>query len=358
MCMDWGARRSWILTLLLISLYGCAGGGTEKPEETPHAGYHVGYAVHELAAAGDDGKPLRVAVWYPTADTPEHIIYGGPTGGEVAVNGQPLKRPAGYPLLVFSHGYGGSGLGSLFLTEYLASLGWVVMAPDHHDRFSAVRIGIGQVKDFDRLGFYRDARQIGRSGPEQRGNYFYRLDELQRVMDWALETGPYAGLVNHDQVAVGGHSLGGFTALGLCGTLPERQDPRIKALLLFSTGAGAYLYRGEELARVKLPTLYLYGEKEREQGRGEHNMQELADKLYRKLAHPMYMLEVKGGTHTSFNNRFSDRLGARILSGSEEEFEVIRHYAAAFLQTYVEHKDGLREQLVQPLPMISHLQHK
>ena len=259
---------------------------------------------------------------------------------------------------MFSHGYGGSGLGSLFLTEYLASMGWVVIAPDHHDRYSAVRISEGQVKAFDRLGFYHDAKVIGRSGPQQRGNYLYRVDELQQVMDWALGSAPYASLVNRDEVAVGGHSLGGFTALGLCGTLPERRDPRIKALLLFSTGAGAYLYREDELARVKLPTIYLYGEKEREQGRGERSMLELADKLYRNLSSPTYMYEVKGATHTSFNNRFSNNWGARMLSGDPEEFAVIRHFAVAFLRTYVEHLDEQRDGLVQANPMISRFQHK
>ena len=36
-----------------------------------------------------------------------------------------------YPLVVFSHGNGGMRLQSLFFTEYLASHGYVVIAPDH-----------------------------------------------------------------------------------------------------------------------------------------------------------------------------------------------------------------------------------
>ncbi len=36
-----------------------------------------------------------------------------------------------YPLVVFSHGNGGMRLQSLFFTEYLASHGYVVAAPDH-----------------------------------------------------------------------------------------------------------------------------------------------------------------------------------------------------------------------------------
>ena len=109
---------------------------------------------------------------------------------------------------------------------------------------------------------------------------------------------------------------------------------------------------------MKLPTLYLYGEDEVNSERGEHSMQELADKLFRDLQAPMFMLEVKGAGHTSFNNRFSDNLGARMLSGNEEEFQVIRHYAAAFLETYVTKAADKTEQLRVALPMISRLRHR
>jgi predicted dienelactone hydrolase len=340
----------------LLLLSGCAGAPDRPLEETPHGPYRVGYAVHDLP--GPDGRSLTVAVWYPTAAAPRHIVYGGPTGGNVAMDARPLAQAGGRPLLVFSHGYGGSGLGALFLTEYMASLGWIVVAPDHHDQFSAVRIREGQVKGFDRLGFYRAAKAIGHSDPEQRQRFLYRVKELKAVMAWALDSGPYAALVNPSQVAVGGHSLGGFTALGLCGTLPKWYEPRIQALVLFSTGAGAYLYDDAELRRVKVPTLYLYGEKERDTERGEHSMQELAEKLYRDLSAPMYMLEVKGATHTSFNNRFSDKLGARILSGEEDQFEVIRHYAAAFLDSYVSHRADARSRLHEAVPMITRLRYK
>jgi len=65
----------------------------------------------------------------------------------------------------------------VFLTEALASHGWIVAAPDHHDRHSGVRIRTGQVKDYDRRGLLKHARQIAASGREDRGEYMYRMDE-------------------------------------------------------------------------------------------------------------------------------------------------------------------------------------
>jgi hypothetical protein len=49
----------------------------------------------------------------------------------------------------------------------------------------------------------------------------------------------------------------------------------------------------------------------------------------------IYFLEIKGASHFSFNIRTSDGVGTRLLSGSEEEFDVITRYGIAFLEKYV-----------------------
>src|SRR5471030_3184572 len=63
-------------------------------------------AVIHLTIAGRD-----VAVWKPA--------------GAAAV--------AGYPVVVFSHGYGGNNTQSTFLMEALAGAGYLVVAPNHQD---------------------------------------------------------------------------------------------------------------------------------------------------------------------------------------------------------------------------------
>jgi len=54
---------------------------------------------------------------------------------------------------------------------------------------------------------------------------------------------------------------------------------------------------------------------------------------------PAYLLEVRGGTHFSFNNRSSGTAASRLLSGTEEQFDVIRRYAIAFLEKHVAWRD-------------------
>jgi len=67
-------------------------------------------------------------------------------------------------------------------------------------------------------------------------------------------------------------------------------------------------------------------------------MSELTERIYRDVSPPKYFLEVKGASHFSFNNRFADTRGARLLSGTEEQFSIIRRYAIAFLEKYVAEK--------------------
>ena len=323
-------------------------------KDRPDGDFHVGYQVLDFeVGGGGDAEPLTVAVWYPTTAEPAPHRYGGMVDGRVALDGEIRADQSPYPLLVFSHGYGGGGISSAFLTEPLAARGWIVAAPDHHDRHSAIRIRTGLQGDLALIDFARYVKALTRSGPEDRGEYLYRLDEMKATLDGMLESPTFGHLIDGERIAVGGHSFGGFTALGLCGTLEERFDERIKGLLLFSTGAGGYLYTEEELAAVTIPSIYLYGETERDQERGSETMGALAEKLYRNFPRPKYLLEVKGAGHLSFNNWFSRRLGSRFLGGSEEEFEVIRRYSLAFLERHVAGVLGADEVLAQGDPMLT-----
>ncbi|MFA5261144.1 MAG: hypothetical protein WC450_07960, partial [Candidatus Omnitrophota bacterium] len=236
---------------LVLVILSCVPVSPDARAEVPQPQFNVGYQVLDLKYQKDEQEQtLTVAVWYPTAAQPESYNYGGPTVGHVAVDAAPYAEAGPYPFLAFSHGYGGSGLGAVFFTEALAARGWIVACPDHQDKHSAVRIRTGQEQDFDRLGLLRHAKEIAASGPGNRSNYRYRLDEMRLVLDGMLTSDSFRKLIDRDRIAVGGHSFGGFTALGLCGTIKERHDPRIKAVLLFSTGAGGYLFTEDEHAAV------------------------------------------------------------------------------------------------------------
>lgn len=322
--------------------------------ETSRPLFNVGYQVIDLKYIKDNQEQnINVAVWYPTAAQSKIYNYGGPTNGNIALDAVPYTEAGPYPLLVFSHGFGGSGLSAVFLTEALAACGWIVACPDHNDKYSAVRIHTGQNQDFDGLEFMRQAKEIASSSPADRGKYFYRIDEMKIVLDGMQSSDIFGQLIDSEQIAVGGHSFGGFTALGLCGTIKESRDSRIKALLLFSTGAGGYLYTQEELSAVQIPCMLFMGQREEEQDRGAYKMSELSAKIYENLSGPKYFLEIKGAGHFSFNNCFSKRLRARLLSGTKAQFAVIRQYSIAFLEKYINEKKDADLFLKQRDPLIT-----
>ena len=341
--------------LLVLEVISSAGKGADSEKRLAQPLYNVGYRTIDFKyRKNGQEKTLTVAVWYPTAAKSMLHNYGGPTNGRVAVDAAPLGEKGPYPLLVFSHGYGGSGLGAVFFTERLAAHGWIVAAPDHHDRYSAVRIRAGQLKDFNRNGLWEHAKEIAASGPGDREKYLYRLDEMKLAINSLVASEKFCKVIDDNRIAVGGHSFGGYTALGLCETIEERHDPRIKAVLLFSTGAGGYLFKEAELAAVRIPSMLFLGEREEKQLRGSETMLAIAEKVYRSLPAPKYFLEIKGASHFSFNNRFVDTRMARLLSGTEEQFEVIRRYSIAFLEKYVAEKEDVTHILEHSDPILAH----
>lgn len=344
-------KRMLGLCLFLFAILSCAVSFLDAQET-----FNVGYRVVDFKywSAGQE-ETLTVAVWYPTAAQPKSYNYAGSTSGNVAIDAAPYAESGPYPLLVFSHGYGGSGLSAVFFTEALAARGWIVAAADHHDRYSAVRIRTGQVEDYDRRGLLRHAREIAASSYEDRQDYLYRLDEIKVVIDRMLAQDSFGRFIDQNRIAVGGHSFGGFTALGVCGTIKERRDARIKAILLFSTGAGGYLFSEEELSSVRVPSMLFLGEKEQDAMRGrDMTMAEISDKIYRNMPPPKYFLEVKGANHLSFNNRFTGRRAARLLGGDDEGlFDVIRRYSIAFLEKHVVGRKSAEQVLSQNDPLLT-----
>ncbi|MCD4743282.1 MAG: hypothetical protein K8R67_12485 [Desulfobacteraceae bacterium] len=158
---------------------------------------------------------------------------------------------------------------------------------------------------------------------------------MQHTIDEILKYPTFSNLINKNQIAVGGHSLGGFAALGLCGTIKKRYDYRIKAVLLFSTGAGGYLFTIDELKRVKIPSMLFLGEREKHHARSNSTMSKISGKMYQAFLPPKYFVEVKGANHISFSNRFSNTTIARLMSGTDERFKIINRYSIAFLEKHV-----------------------
>ena len=203
---------------------------------------HVG--GKHLRVADDDGYQFPLLVMYPT-DTPAEPIAFGPFNLDMAANAAP--RPGCYPIVVISHGSGGTHLGYLALARRLVLAGYVVCMPEHP----------GNNRSNNALA---DSPQILANRPRH----------LTLTLDLILADELLAAVVNRALVAVIGHSMGGYTALAIAGGRPSTQDgqaidvahdDRVKALVLLAP-ATPWFMRPGALAAVQVPILMLTGERD------------------------------------------------------------------------------------------------
>lgn len=144
---------------------------------------HIAYAsnVENASAPDPDDKPLDLRIWYPSDAAAPTVVKG-----------------AHLPLIVISHGAGGSKDGHDDTAHALADAGFVVVAVEHTgDNYrdqSYVRIGKGLID---------------------------RPRHIVRVIDYMLAEWHAHQQIDPARVGMFGHSAGGFTALVLAGGQPD-----------------------------------------------------------------------------------------------------------------------------------------
>ena len=321
--------------------------------------FNAGFTVLRYSEGeGEPGSPLTVAVWYPTKEAERPDTYGDGTFNHFAYHSRGDSRSGPYPLVVFSHGYGGSGIGSIFLCEYLARHGFVVAAPDHSDDHTAMRIDGPTGTD---IGEYlRSAGELARSGKDfDRSAHAYRTRELSCTIDKMLEENEkkgsiLEGIIDPDVIGAAGHSLGGYTVLAVSGLVEGAKDERIKAALLLS--GGVFMFKSEEFSRLEVPIMFMYGEREANRFRARFANPKAIDtrRAYLACNPPKFLLEMRSANHFSFGQVvFSNRLmgsgpdlGAKIAS-------VIEIYSLAFFNRYLLNNAGAESVLSQARPMLT-----
>lgn len=236
----------------------------DTSEVTERGPYHVGYrsvAFSYLPDGAGRRRSIGAGIWYPTRDTEGTPASYLVPRDDVFVGASVLDA-GNLPVVIFSHGSGGYAEQSFFWTEYLASHGFVVAAPTHTgNTFAATTIPFSTLADRPR-------------------DVSVTLDELYADE----ELGPH---LSNDDVAVAGHSFGGYTAfavvgakfnlemmrancnrvpsLDFCDELTEEvearfdtgfRDPRFK-LAIPMAPFGAYLIYGDGAQQVDVPVLLL-----------------------------------------------------------------------------------------------------
>lgn len=143
-------------------------------------------------AADQGGKPLVIGIWYPSQTIAKPVSMG-PTTMTVAINA-PVNGKA-LPMIVMSHGTGGSYLGHFDTAIALADAGFVVVAMHHTgDNYA------DQSRSVDIMD---------------------RPRQVSRVIDHMLSSWEGRAAIDPQHVGMFGHSAGGFTTLAIIGGVPD-----------------------------------------------------------------------------------------------------------------------------------------
>ncbi len=252
--------------------------------------YDVGVQTITITDVERD-RPLTVDVWFPVTDAgdaPAHeysfagATYPSPTAFDVPVSEIATDGP--FPLVVFSHGSPGIRFLNSTLPEALAGYGYVVVSADHTGNTV-----------IDLFADTLDSREVVAV------NRPLDIEKMITAMTDPTdpETATLAAQVDPDQVAVAGHSVGGYTAFATVAgvtneiaTVPP--DPRVDAVVALAPASGGVT--DEMFASVTVPALVLVGTDD-EATPADPNVTRVWNL---SGSDPLYRVDLVGATHQSF----------------------------------------------------------
>jgi dienelactone hydrolase len=154
------------------------------------------------------------------------------------------------PVVFFSHGLYGAATQSRFLALGLANSGYVVIAPEHRDSIHFVG---------GRLFYHPGGAPFPRVWSD--ATFRDRAEDLTAVIA-ALRADPaWSRRLDWSRMALTGHSLGGYTVLGLAGAWPSWKLAGVKAVLAMSPHVLPFLPLAS-LATLNVPVMYQSGSKD------------------------------------------------------------------------------------------------
>jgi pimeloyl-ACP methyl ester carboxylesterase len=231
-------------------------------------------------------RPLTVEVWYPAIipdDDVELTEYHSHIGradqnnvepytfqGRALRDAKPDTNGVPFPLLILSHGFPGSRFMLSYLTENLASKGFVVVAIGHTD------------------STYPDTSNFSSTLLNRSMDQMFVLNEVAKLSE---ADSFLNGLVDADNTAIIGYSMGGYGALNsvgagynqiLQGFIPQIEprmadnpdyqaslDDRIKAIVVFAPWGGDIsvfgapkntgVWDAEAFAGIQIPSFWVAG---------------------------------------------------------------------------------------------------
>src|SRR6266487_1315779 len=168
-----------------------------------------------------------------------------------------------YPVIVFSHGAGGSQNCCEALTHHWATYGYITIQPTHDD--SAIQRRNAGEENIRFMQAVRDALKKPALWASRPRHISYVLDALT-ALDKRIAG--LAGKIDPERIGVSGHSMGSYAAEAIAGAIVDLPghpgtnfaDPRAKAVLCLSPqGPGQFGLNDHSFDQISLPYMGMTG---------------------------------------------------------------------------------------------------
>jgi predicted dienelactone hydrolase len=166
---------------------------------------HLVTSTASAAVRNHGDGALRITLWYPAATAEQEVDIGSPSSpffvsGRTAADA-PFADDVRHPLILVSHGFGGTARQMTWLAAALARAGYLVVGVDHPGT-------------------------NGMDGVTAEGAYapWERAGDLKAALDAVLADPKLAAHIDPSRIGVAGFSLGGFTSLLEVGARADMQQ--------------------------------------------------------------------------------------------------------------------------------------
>ena len=246
-----------------------------------------------------------------------------------------------FPLIILSHGLGGSRDSLDYIGQFWARHGYVCAQIQH--------IGTDE-------SVWRSAKSEAEAETSMKNaggnlaNILNRPRDVAYAIDQMLKLNADAnselkGKINADEIGVAGHSLGGLTALLSAGQSAmgggmslDLSDPRIRASVSMSSPLNLQAPIEPQFADFKIPNFYLVGSKDNNVLGATIAQRQVYDAIH---APDQYLLIIGGADHMALGGQ---RLGPD-LPGDAADHALVQNATLAFWDAQLKHNAAAKSWL-------------
>jgi dienelactone hydrolase len=254
----------------------------------------------------------------------------------------PAQDAGPFPVIIFSHGLGGSREGYEYLGRQWASHGYVSVHLQHLGSDRSV-----WEHSWSKLLALRQAAHNLQNSLNRPLDVSFALDQLEKLNQ---SEGPFQGRLDLNRVGAAGHSFGAYTTMAVAGQVFGRPggreislaDPRIKAAIPMSTPIPRK--KGnltQKYAKITIPCLHMTGTRD-DSPIGETRAAERRLPYDYTNGSAQYLVTFRDGDHMIFSNH------QRLLSRGDQDarfHDLICLSTTAFWDAYLKGEAAARSWL-------------